>query len=268
MEERLFYKVAQTRLFVRHALAKAQKPAVLCSFGKDSMTVLHFVREQRPDVPVIYFRAFDHPTKHKFADEQIKALNLNIVEPLPYFRDVISNGKSVQLIEAFAPGINFHFPIESEAEYLPDSKSHCAVERLQAPTDPSAWEYDCLFIGHRGDDIDAFWGGEIGAHYERVEFEYVEIVYPLLYWTEADIWEASRELNIPQNEARYSGDLSANNDYYPLCTNCLKPTGEKQSYCPKTGLMINNIAEAAGVEKQREIWQSRFVNIRSQHARH
>lgn len=258
-------KVSQMRTFIHDVLARAQNPAVLCSFGKDSCTMLHFIREQQPNIPVIYFRAFDHPTKHRFADAQIQSLGLNVVEPLPYFRDVISNGETVQVVEAFAPGVNLHFPIEAESNFLPNALSHCALEKLQVPTSDHAWNYDCLFIGHRGDDTDPFWG-EIGADRAQVAHNGVTFVYPLLDWTEADIWEASRQFNVPQNTARYAGEMSANNDYYPLCTNCLKPTGEARSWCPKTGGMIRNVADAAGVVNQASVWKSRFVNLKEQSA--
>lgn len=258
-------KIAKIRRDVREMLSSTVKPAVLCSFGKDSCTMLHFVREQMPDIPVVYFRAFDHPTKHQFADQQIKDLGLNIIEPLPYFRDLISNGQTVQLVEVYAPGLNLHFPIESDANYLADRRSHCALEKLQAPTIETAWEFDCLFIGHRGDDTDPFWG-EIGAQQPAITVGDCTVVYPLLDWTEADIWQVSKELNIPQNWARYEGEMRANNDYYDLCTNCLKPNGETKSFCPKVGADIDNIAEAAGVVQQSEIWKSRFLNLRSNHA--
>ncbi|MFN7930307.1 MAG: phosphoadenosine phosphosulfate reductase family protein [Blastocatellia bacterium] len=254
-------KLDVTRGTIRKHLAAAKQPAVLCSFGKDSCVLLHFVREQQPEIPVIYFRGFDHPTKHQFADEQIRAQQLNIVEPYPAFRDVIGKGDLVQLVEVYSAGIDLHFPIEAPAGFLPNSQSHCSLQALQRPTDDARWPYDCLFIGHRGDDTDPFWG-DIPAAQPSVMRNGCTFAYPLLEWTEADIWEASRKFNIPQNTARYAGDLTANNDYYDLCTNCLKPNGETKSFCPQTGLLINNISEAAGVERQAALWRSRFVNLR------
>jgi len=51
------YAVSQAKKAVSAWLAKVQNPYLAFSGGKDSLCVLHLVREQRPDVPAVYFDA-------------------------------------------------------------------------------------------------------------------------------------------------------------------------------------------------------------------
>lgn len=223
--------------------------------------MLYFIREVKPDIPVIYFRGFPHPTKHRFADRVIQEWNLNIIEPLPVFRDVISNNAIAQIVEVYRMGIDVHFPLEAPNGYEPDRRSFCAIDKLLAPTAEQDLGFDTVFIGHRGDDIDPFWG-EIGADRDMVEVNGVRFAYPLLQWSEKDIWDTSEKLGIPQNTERYSGVMDANNDYYPICTSCVSKDADKV-WCPKTGQHIRSIAAQVQPAVQAEIWSSRFINLRT-----
>lgn len=46
--------VKKTQGFIRWALERVTNPYLACSFGKDSSVMLHMVRSERPDIPVIY----------------------------------------------------------------------------------------------------------------------------------------------------------------------------------------------------------------------
>lgn len=46
--------VRRTQGFIRWALDRVTAPYVACSFGKDSAALLHMVRLEKPNVPVIY----------------------------------------------------------------------------------------------------------------------------------------------------------------------------------------------------------------------
>jgi hypothetical protein len=54
--------------------AEAQKPAILCSFGKDSLVIVHLTRELGLKLPIIYHRNHWFPEKNAFADRSDPAL--------------------------------------------------------------------------------------------------------------------------------------------------------------------------------------------------
>lgn len=242
-------------------LSKCARPALACSFGKDSMVMLFLVRQLRPDIPVLYFKAFPHPTKHQFAIRIAEELGLDLRLPEPKFKDLIAKDGRVELVEIYkaAPNRLMYFPIEPEPGYVPGPGFNCAVDWFLSPTTPTEMDFDAIFVGHRGDDVDPT-HGKVPLVDSVFEVEGFRFIYPIKEWTEADIWEFSREVGIPQNEARYSGDMSANNDYYPLCVNCLKAEDGLVD-CPKAGERIASIGSRLGLEDRREYFKNAFANI-------
>lgn len=242
-------------------LSKCERPALACSFGKDSMVMLYLVRQFRPDIPVLYFKGLPHPTKHLFAARISRELALDIRLPEPKYKDLIAKDGKVELIEVYevAPGRLVYFPIEPEPDYVPGPGYACAVDKFMTATIPAPMSFDALFVGHRGDDIDPTFG-KVPLVSSVFEAEGFRTIYPIKDWTEADIWEFSREVGIPQNEARYAGDMRANNDYHEMCVNCLKKTGA-DAYCPKAGRRIPQTGAQLGLEERREYFRNALVNI-------
>ena len=262
--------ITGTRQRISDMLREARHPVLLCSFGKDSMVMLALVCEQRPDIEVVYFPVFDHPTKHQFANTIIQDWKLNMVEWIPCERDVIGKGSHVEIVETYpvAVGVNTALPIEAEDGHIPTSDSHCAIERLTLPcrdeiTSDVEQMADVLFIGHRGDDVDPTHGAVplVASTHRQGNLTFA---YPLFDWTEQDIWEASKLLSIPQNLRRYQdASLAHNADYFDLCTQCLTP-GMKGPMvpCPKGGEVFN-LGRHLDLDARREALRSRFVNIAS-----
>jgi 3'-phosphoadenosine 5'-phosphosulfate sulfotransferase (PAPS reductase)/FAD synthetase len=256
--------IKKTRTLIERHLAKVQNPAVLCSFGKDSMVTLALLREQNPSIAVAYWPVFDHPTKHLFAQRVIAEWGLNMLHWQPSARDVIGKGQHVELVECYeAEGFAIWLPIEAQAGYAPDADCLCAIERLVSPLGTGLSGIDGIFIGHRGDDIDPT-HGPIPLDADEFSEKGRCLFYPLFDWTEKDIWEASKLLNIPQNLRRYrDASLAHNADYFDLCTQCLTP-GMKGPMvpCPKGGEVFN-LGRHLDLDARREALRSRFVNIAS-----
>lgn len=257
--------IQETRLIIEATLKQTASPAVLCSFGKDSMVMLGLIREQAPNIPVVYFPVYDHPTKHEFAKQITRDWDLRLWDWEPCERDVIGKGNHVELIESYRVfGMaEVGLPIEAEPDYIPDADCHCAIERLNQPCLGPNYGVDTLFVGHRGDDIDPTHGAVPleALKYNQGAFT---AVYPLLRWTESDIWEASKLLGIPQNEKRYiKKDMAYNADYFPLCTQCLTPGNlDPMVQCPKGGEVFN-LGRYLDLDARRHAWRSRFVNIQN-----
>ncbi len=255
--------IKETRLLIKAVLEQAEAPVLLCSFGKDSMVMLALVREQMSEIPVVYFPVFEHPTKHEFAARVTQEWGLRIWPWKPCHRDVVGKGKHVELIESYLlpGGAVVSLPVEAQPEYVPDIHAHCAIERLNDPVDGTSHSLDLLFVGHRGDDIDPTHGPVPLSDFKCSQGLF-SVAYPLLDWTEKDIWEASKLLNIPQNLKRYvENDIAYNADYFDLCTQCLTP-GNKEPMvpCPKGGEVFN-LGRYLDLDARRETLRSRFVNI-------
>jgi len=252
------------------ALRSARAPLVLWSGGRDSQVLLRLTLGVQPDVPVAYFRGFDHPTKHAFADALIADWKFNLVDVQPGFRDVVAKGDQVELIEVYqlAPNVVIYFPLEAEPGYEPDVNALCAIEKLTAPRQTASRYFDCLFIGHRSDDVDPLHGPIPLADF-AVERHGVRFVYPLKDWTEDDVWEASSLLGVPQNVARYFGrDMGANADYWPLCTKCLQPGAGRRVMCPKINDWVYGLGDLLNLEERRANWRQRFVNLEGDNHEH
>ena len=228
------------------------------------MVLLALVREQMPHIPVLYFQGFPHPTKHAFVYDIASRWNLNLVEPPPIAVDAVALGEHVSLLRAYelAHKQFLIMPVEAADGFTPDVQSHCALAELVRPPAPvSSLNYDAVFIGHRGDDTDPLYGAVPlkGDTATVCGFQYL---YPLKDWTEADIWKASAVLAIPQNLTRYVGrDMSTNNDYYPLCTECLKPTGRATAFCPQLRRDVPNRGNEMNLDGRRRQYIQTVVNI-------
>jgi len=248
---------------IQETLGRVEKPVVAWSAGKDSQVMLHLIRHVRRDVPVLHLRGFEDETKHDFAEDEIGRLGLSMIEPRPVSIDVVAKGDHVELVEEYRlnPEVALCFPIEAEPDHVPGPNSLCAIEKLNQPCDGEPLGVDCIFIGHRNGDVDPIHGA-IPLEADTVESHGVLFIYPLKDWTEANIWEASELLGVPQNQARYERkDMGANADYWPLCLECLKPTDAETVICPKIGEPVYAIGRDLNLEQRREEWRNKFVNL-------
>ena len=59
--------------------------AVACSFGKDSIVVLHMALKYKPDIKVVFNNTnVEFPETIKFKEKVRKLWNLNLIETKPY----------------------------------------------------------------------------------------------------------------------------------------------------------------------------------------
>ena len=261
-------KIDDTRQLCRQYLEQANNPALLWSGGKESQLLLWLLRELMPEIPVIHLRPLSHPTKHQFADRMIEEVRLRRINIPLAGVDVVGKGNEINLVAIYAVNETFRLflPFENGPGRPIDDQSNCAVEvineksrkiadGIQLPNPPP----DTLFIGHRSEDGDLIFGNVPVKEFAHTEFG-VAMVYPLKDWALGDVWEASRLLSVPQNEARYAGEMSANADYFPLCTKCFE-RGPEQVPCPKINDYVDNLGNKLNLEDRREQWRQTFVNI-------
>ena len=256
-------------LLIAAELKRSTSPLLAWSGGKDSQVLLALVqvvaREQGYRFSVAHFRPFNHPSKHLFADLIISMQDLQVVEIKPAFRDAVATGDHIEIVEAYqiAPGAFLYYPIEAEPDYAAGPGSHCAVEKINEPTSEEPGAFDAVFIGHRGDDVDPAHGA-IPLKADVVEASGVRFVYPLKDWSEGDIWDASRILNVAQNGKRYAdGRMDWNADYYEICTKCLHKGDSDFVICPKIQDHVYRLGKLISLEDRRRIWRDQFINLES-----
>ena len=56
-------KIDEAQNLVYRVLAHAKTPAIMSSFGKDSMVMLHLIRSLKRDLPVVFYREPFMPKK-------------------------------------------------------------------------------------------------------------------------------------------------------------------------------------------------------------
>ena len=251
----------RTREFIAAHLASLKAPCVACSFGKDSMVMLWLVREQMPDVPVVYFEHFDIPSKHAFARQVAEewGLNLHVIRA----KGITFYGRvgHVELVAAheLAPSKFVMTPIEPQPN-LPATGAICGVDSLY-----EEWPgmmppvYDGVFIGHRSDDQDILMGA-IPLSQDVFGDDDFKYIYPLRDWTAKDVWDFHRRYSVPVNGDRYGKkDVEANNDLWPLCTRCM--ASDEPVKCPKTGETIPGLARFLNLQERTDFWREVAVNL-------
>lgn len=250
-------------------VARAEMPIVACSFGKDSLTLLHLARRVLPSIPVLFFYEDFQPEKTAFARQVIADWDLTVFSYPPTEMDVNAGSGEVELIrrQAIGGGCSFYMPIGTNPNF--QLAPACGIAILQQPTcDDPPYFWDVTFIGHRTEDEDPVYGN-LPLRAEAARAGDTQVVYPLRDWTKAEIWDYIERNKVPYNQARYDkaanyrerSDRRANNDYYDVCTRCFSPYEPATVVCPITGEEYENVSSRIDWQARRDRW--RFVNIAS-----
>lgn len=191
---------------VRQAIKRHEdRVAVTCSFGKDSMVVLHMALKANPNIKVIFENTgVEFPETIEFKEQVKKEWNLNLFEtkPIKSFWQCIEEyglpsirGKGTQrtpkcchylkerpaLLLQRELGVNAIFTGLMASESRQRKLTMMRYDNKKAPI-------------MQKDDIE-FCGQRWYAKYEDV-WKY----HPLAYWSEKDVWAYIKEHNIPVNK--------------------------------------------------------------------
>lgn len=162
-------KIEHAKSLIEDAVKKYPRIAVAVSWGKDSMVLLHLVRQVKPDIPVFtVITPFMPKETLEFKDRIIREWNLNI-------KEYMSQEKPI------------------EGLWRTDPDECCRIFKVE-PTREAVKDLDAWFAGLRKTE-----------GITRRDFKEVEIrgnlvkINPILTWTELDIWRYSALYNVPQN---------------------------------------------------------------------
>jgi len=196
-------KVEMSHKIVQKALSKFKRLAVACSFGKDSVVVLHLVRQYKPDILTVFSNTgVEMKETLKYRDFLVKEWNLNYIEAKPkwtFWRIVKRYGY---------PSTRFMTRekqrLIKEGRISDDSIPKCCILLKEEP----AMEVyrkkaiQCVFFGINWEEsYNRKWTiiryGTLFYHKSHKHWK----CYPIAYWNMADVWRYIEENNIPINPA-------------------------------------------------------------------
>lgn len=254
-------KDLEAQIYIKDRLDKSENPAVLCSFGKDSMVVLWIVRQVTKNLPVVFFKEPFFPKKYRFANEIIDVLDLTVYDFPPVFTGHVQNGDNFEVVNWYAgyKGAYLYLPTGTHRP-TGGEKFLCAKKDLIGKPRVTGYNFpwDTIFVGHKDGDIDPILG-TTSLKARTVKIKGMTLALPLKNWTDKDIWDYTREKGIPFNIDRYDEDndyrekpdKTYNNDYHPCCFKCLDNTEPRMVICPKTDKLVENTAKGPAENREK-----------------
>ncbi len=199
---------------MREIIEQAKLPAVLCSFGKDSLLLLDMAREVKPDIDVIHFGAID-----KFAEKIIKQWNLTVYSFAPAHRSILINGETTVLVEDYSVG-GAYLPVIQDVE--PSEVCCGTVNDKPVLID---WEFGWtdLLIGWKATDRHDIFVNQPSI-IDGSMLANVKLHVPLANWSDADVYAELEKRGIEAPEP--------DTDTRKLCTRCLR---NETTFCPMVG---------------------------------
>lgn len=241
-------KIEQAKNLIRDNAGST--PALMCSFGKDSVALLHLIRDTfGRDLPVIYFRHPWFPAKNEFADSVIRSKGLAVHDYPPMQCGVKYNDDRLELVARYAFGNDgaMDLPMNTE-EPIPRRDFVCGLNDwvLRPKAGVITFPWGSVFMGHKSSDVDPF-DGAIPLKTDSTVIGGVNLVFPLRHWSDDDVWNYIEENHIPYDKRRYQNrtelpDKWLNPDYLHACTKCIDPRGQSVDVmCPKTGRLVPSV---------------------------
>lgn len=190
---------------VREALVRSASPAVLSSFGKDSMLLLWLVREVKPSTPVIWFRTGQD---ERFAKRIIREWNLTAFSWAPADMYVVKDADEARtLVHEYGIGA-CRFPVLID---LNGDGGPCAVDKFPLRVPSLYLPFDILLVGYK--DTDQHWlKGDSKLFKDGTFFDRAEVIAPLRHMTDEAVRAAIVDHHIP---------FEPTPDELTLCTHCV-----------------------------------------------
>lgn len=206
-------EIAQQKIATE--LATARQPAVLCSFGKDSMLLLRLALDVRRDITVLWFRTgFDEA----FPRRIIRDWNLTAISWAPTDVHLLVGPKGERALALEHSFSGFIMPVlidMTAGDSCVFTKFAKRTERLNVP-------FDLIMVGWK--DSDSHWiKGRTPLKADGFSVGPATVIAPLRDMSDDEVRAAVLELGVPYTD----------NDELPLCTACMGGVGEV--YCPEAG---------------------------------
>lgn len=244
-------KLALAKLTIKSGLENSRNPAVMCSFGKDSIVVLHLVRQFKK-LKVIFHREAVQHHKYEYAHRIMRDWDLHVLDYPPSATALSEGNGHLDVVNYYQIGSKTcYLPTELHSEDRgPDTV--CALTDIYGKmTGTVNYPFDLVFHGHKASDADPILG--------RVPF-FADVVlnvdapnaaYPIRHFTDEDVWRYIEENEIPIHHERYekrdgkwgdSEDKNQHPHYVSCCYACMSKNTGNNVHCPKWGLTVSNVS--------------------------
>lgn len=232
---------------IRTTIAQSKMPAVLCSFGKDSMVMLSCIREAGYKLPIIFHRDPWQPEKHAFANQVIEDWGLVVHDWPPIVVGIKRNEQALEIVSRYQWSDFGSIDLPKNMEPPDEDNLVCGLDIIRRPRSSFISPWDMFFHGHKSSDYDPYMGSVPLTVDIRIGVGTPSICFPLREWTDADIWDFIEMNDVPFQKDRYENraefeDKSTNSDYIQACTACIDPLGPASVFCPKFNREVGNVS--------------------------
>lgn len=248
-------KINEVSDFLAAELPNYSRPVLNCSFGKDSLVLLHLLKFLNLLPQIVFYRDPWFPKKYDFAHWLIAEWNLEVYDYPPlqtsmlYGKGIPAFVNEYQISEfttvAVPKNIVEFQDGDQERDFL------CGVNFFTRPCGSFNYPWDVALVAHKDVDEDQIYG-PVPLH-TRVLYRDVgpDFIYPLKEWTHDDVWDYIESFDVPMQTDRYDvanrcewPDKSTNSDYWPACIRCVDKRKEGETvFCPKFKINIENVSE-------------------------
>lgn len=247
---------------IRTALARAQHPAIMCSFGKDSLALVELCARfglRR----VLYIEDRDEVIDEEHKARIIERYKLDVTQ-LPSGRAIfytIAGAPHLLGLVCISPNAYMQVPTNMDP-YVEGEPFLCLDDRLSAthgtlPSEP----VDCLFIGFKLADwesnacriyVDKFPPEMREAYLARTmpSTAYwqpspdLAMCAPLLHWSHDDVWDLLDRNHIQASPKMYAPDHTKLEYRHRVCYRCHDEAGTQVVQCPKLGTSLFNLGSS------------------------
>lgn len=248
-------KVEQSKQYLSAVLPRYRRPVIFCSFGKDSMVMLHLLRGAGYSLPVVFYTDPWFPEKYAWARNVIASWGLE-VHDYPPAAVTLTHGKEIVAFtnhyQIGAGPVMLELPKNIE-DWAKGKRWVCGLELLNRPTASYNFPWDAALIGHKDSDSDQIAGSvKLKVDVKLNAGHGPDGLFPLKHWTDDDVWAYTEEHEVPQQWERYDQTTHkerpnkwANSDYANVCINCCDCRVKADAVpCPKLkGLLVPMVTD-------------------------
>lgn len=247
--------IDKAKAAIEHVYGVYKNPVFMCSFGKDSMVLLHILLGMGKRPPILFHRDPWFPEKYMFADAVILQYDLEVHDYPPSAMTLWEGKEIMSFVSHYQVGQMQGAIMQVPKNILPPEygvKYLCGLRQvLKRPTGFFNYPWDVALVGHKNSDQDQIAGKiPLNCDIKQGNGATPDLCFPLRDWTDADIWEYTEEYSVPVQEDRYNREERAelpdkrfNSDYAHVCIACCDSRSKALSVmCPKYGYEVSCVA--------------------------